>query len=389
MKQAKPPPSSMITAVIRVTSVNETVSGVFSYNQADLEDILNKWSISTGLIYWLKKHDADEDKEFDENNESKEHFHIVIQFKKAMPFKSIKDRFPHGKIETAKKMKWAVQYLIHWNDTKKKQYSWDSIITNCEDPDLYKPDENELTLESVLARIDKGEILEHDVHNYVPIEFYTKHRTQLKHAFEYVMARFCMDKNRDIIVKFMTGGTGLGKTTFAKMYCEKRNLSYCISSASNDPLENYKGEQVLILDDMRESAFEFEDILKLLDNFTKSSSKSRYHNKTFVGKSIIITSTVPLNEWYKEESAESRRQLFRRISHLYEFDDKWIYSNEYDEEKSDYIPIAKVKNFVKEEIDKRKAIAIEMFDGFDVEVEKIDPDEIKKAKDGLSQTKLF
>jgi hypothetical protein len=30
-----------------------------------------------------------------------------------------------------------------------------------------------------------------------------------------------------------------------------------------------------------------------------------------------------------------------------------------------------------------------MFDGFDVEVEKIDPDEIKKAKDGLSQTKLF
>jgi len=91
MKQAKPPPSSMITAVIRVTSVNETVSGVVSYNQADLEDILNKWSISTGLIYWLKKHDADEDKEFDENNESKEHFHIVIQFKKAMPFKSIKD----------------------------------------------------------------------------------------------------------------------------------------------------------------------------------------------------------------------------------------------------------------------------------------------------------
>jgi Plasmid replication protein/RNA helicase len=393
MKKAKTTPTSMITAVIRVTCVNETKSGVVLYNQADIEDILVKWSTSNGMVYWYIKHDGDKEfdanKKIDKDNEPGDHFHIVIQFKKAMPFKSVKDRFPHGQIETARKMKSAVQYLIHANDPEKKQYDWEAIITNSEDLNLYKPDKNEMTLESVIAKIDKGEILEHNKTDYIPTAFYIKHKAQINNAFEYVMERFCMDKNRDIIVKFMSGGAGLGKTTFAKWYCEKRNLSYYVSSSSNDPFQGYKGEQVLILDDLRDSAFEFEDILKILDNHTRTSSKSRYINKTFVGKTIIITSTVPLKDWYKDQSAESKRQLYRRVAHMYEFEDDWIYSKQYDEEKSVYIPTAKVSNFVKKEMDKNRSLSTEMFEGFGVEVEKINSNEITTIRDGLEQTKLF
>ena len=40
-------------------------------------------------------------------------------------------------------------------------------------------------------------------------------------------------------------------------------------------------EDVLILDDLRDSDFKFTDLLKILDNHTKSTVKSRYHNKAF------------------------------------------------------------------------------------------------------------
>ncbi len=68
---------------------------------------------------------------------------------------------------------------------------------------------------------------------------------------------------------------------------------------------------------MRDTAFEFEDLLKLLDNNTSSSVKSRFSNKVFNGEMIVITSSVPLVYWYKElqfDKNETLQQLYRRIS---------------------------------------------------------------------------
>ena len=59
------------------------------------------------------------------------------------------------------------------------------------------------------------------------------------------------------------------------------------------------GQKAIILDDLRDKAFEFEDLLKLLDNNTASSVRSRFANKVFNGKMIVITSTVPLAFWYR------------------------------------------------------------------------------------------
>jgi hypothetical protein len=61
----------------------------------------------------------------------------------------------------------------------------------------------------------------------------------------------------------------------------------------------------------------FEDLLKILDNNTASSVKSRFSNKVFNGKLIIITSTVPLQFWYPEyrySMSDTLSQLYRRIT---------------------------------------------------------------------------
>ncbi len=122
--------------------------------------------------------------------------------------------------------------------------------------------------------------------------------------------------DREIDVMFITGSPGAGKTYYAKKLCEQLKYDYCVSSSSNDPCQDYMGQNVIILDDLRDTTFKhFEDLLKFLDNNTASSVRSRFTNKTFNGKLIIITSTVPLDEWYRElcGTKDSRQQLFRRI----------------------------------------------------------------------------
>lgn len=129
------------------------------------------------------------------------------------------------------------------------------------------------------------------------------------------------------------GAEGSGKSTYAISLCVSNKKSYCVSSSSNDALQNYTCEDVLILDDLREDAFKFADLLKLLDNHIMSSVKSRYKNKYFLGDMIIITTKKPLRTWYKDidDIDETKNQLYRRIN-LYAYcikKDNICYSRSY------------------------------------------------------------
>jgi uncharacterized protein (DUF927 family) len=119
-------------------------------------------------------------------------------------------------------------------------------------------------------------------------------------------------------VLFIVGDTGTGKSTLAKQYCKINKKDYAISSSNNDPLQDYKGQSVLIMDDMRDSTFPFNDTLKILDNHTSSSVRSRYNNKIFNGDMVIITSNVPLDKWYNSIQStvpsDSLKALYRRIT---------------------------------------------------------------------------
>ena len=122
------------------------------------------------------------------------------------------------------------------------------------------------------------------------------------------------DPNRNMKVIFIFGTTGSGKTTYAKMLAEKiGDGSYYVSSSANDSMQDYAGQETVILDDLRDSVFEFADLLKVLDNYTATSIRSRFYNKTFLGSTIIVTTTQPILEWYAYND-EDKAQLRRRIS---------------------------------------------------------------------------
>jgi len=357
------------TVFIRVTAENETKQDqTVLYTSAGIEKILSDWAGSAGITYWFIEHHADDEV-------TKTHYHIVIKFKSPMPFDPIKNKFPYGKIESARSIKATIQYLIHFNDKSKEQYSWDDIQTNCLDMTPYKiqsTSQQEITIQNIMEAINLGKIREYNQFVEIPIEIWARNKSRIENALTYYRERICMDKDRDINVMFISGAAGLGKTTFAKNYAEKFKKSYCISSSSNDPLQDYKGEDILILDDLREDSFKFHDFIKLLDNHTLSSSKSRYHNKPFIGDTIIITSVKPLSDWYFFETSEDKHQLYRRVRLLYKFTPDYIFAFEYDDSKYRYEPAGSVVNYIVKAVRERGKQARKVFSAMGLELTPVD-----------------
>ena len=137
---------------------------------------------------------------------------------------------------------------------------------------------------------------------------------------------------------FITGASGTGKTTYAKMIAQNYGYNTYISSGGKNPLDNYKGEECVILDDTRSSTWSLTDFLKLTDNHTDSLVGCRYYNKSIAEcKLLIVTSCKSLAQFYEnatKEDDEPRKQLYRRFGlYIKMFDDDMniaTYNNERD-----------------------------------------------------------
>lgn len=311
----------MKTAFIRVTKVNMTGENKdipVTYTENQIKDILDEWAWTSGFEYWFIDHIPDDE-------DPNDHFHIVIKFKTNSHFSTIKSKFPYGKIETAKNVRRAIQYLVHLNNPEKLQYTWDHVITNCQDMTPYKVlsrSQQEVCLQRIFEKIEAGDINQYNYDKEIPMDVYAKHRTSIVNAFQYKTDQIISHNRRNITVLYFYGKTGIGKTSYALDYCKAvyPNEEPCLTSSSNDPLQDYRGQKSMIWDDFRDSQFRFADLLKFLDPHTRSSGKSRYTNKHFLGDLIIITSTQRLDYLYKGcDNTEDLMQLRRRISQYHEF----------------------------------------------------------------------
>lgn len=204
-------------------------------------------------------------------------------------------------------------YLTHGNDSQLNKYQYDSseVVSNFDF-------QSEIEQSKIIGDFDNYSYAQQlNYVNSLPLSEKTKAYTQLRKLWEIYLQCQTMIIDRDISVMFVTGKGGSGKTFYAKRLLQDMNYDFCVSSASNDVFQDYLGQKAIILDDLRDRSFDLVDLLKLLDNNTSSSIRSRYSNKVFNGKLIIITSSVPLNYWYSEcryGGRENLNQLYRRIN---------------------------------------------------------------------------
>ena len=252
-----------------------------------------------------------------DKDDTRPHYHIYLNFspsscdtKMVASWFGLADNFVN-KVKGRKAD--MLMYLTHSNDTQKNkhQYSPTEVIANFDF-------ETEIENSKIIGDFKNYSYAQQLQYvNSLPIVEKTKAFTQLKKLWELECQCLALSTDRQLQVIFITGKGGCGKTYYAKKMLDRMNLDYCVSSSSNDPFQDYMGQKAIILDDLRDKSFELEDLLKILDNNTKSSVKSRFSNKVFNGEVIVITSSVPIHYWYSEyryNNSEDLNQLYRRIN---------------------------------------------------------------------------
>lgn len=288
-----------------------------------IADILNTSDKIRNYAYILHDKDKKED-----GTAKPPHYHIMVRFTDAYKLKTIMGIFdnliPEQYFEGIKG-RWgdALAYLTHSNAPKKHQYNPAAVVSNFAWEKEAAEAKKIKELEEVIDKIDSGEIRLFNYTDYMTANFYAKYRRQIDTAFKFRNDRLkSKEVNRNMRCIYIMGGSGTGKTTYAKEYAKKLGYSTFISSGSNDPLDGYAGQDCIILDDLRPSCMGLSDLLKMLDNNTASTVKSRYFNKVLECKLIIITTTLDIESFFKNvfsEETEACKQLKRRCDLVVEF----------------------------------------------------------------------
>lgn len=264
-----------------------------------------------------------------DKDDTRPHYHIALHFGGAsVDTKQVAEWFQLGYVdkdgneqtgeqfvERVKCKRWSgvVTYLVHGQDSQKNKYQYpiSEVHANFNI-------ETEIANEKILGNFEQYSYAQQLQYvNSLPLSEKAQAFSKLRKLWELQCQILTLNTDRQIQVVFITGKGGTGKTYYAKKLLASQGYDFCVSSSSNDPFQDYMGQKSIILDDMRDTAFEFEDLLKLLDNNTSSSVKSRFSNKVFNGEMIVITSSVPLIFWYKQlqyDKNDTLQQLYRRIS---------------------------------------------------------------------------
>ena len=277
------------------------------YINGKVGDIIRAHKVIKKYAYIL--HDKDPD--------TSPHYHIYLNFgRTGIPLPDIAKWFglQESCVERIKGRPVDVlKYLVHGNDSQinKHQYDYSEVVANF---DFLA----EIESDKVLGDFEKYSYAQQLQYvNNLPVSEKTQAFTKLEKLWKIYCQCLVLNNDRDIDVMFIDGKGGTGKTYYAKKLLTQMGYDYCVSSSSNDPFQDYLGQKAIILDDLRDSVFDFEDLLKMLDNNTASSVRSRFTNKVFNGKLIVITSTVPLSYWYRSyqysDNKDEINQLYRRI----------------------------------------------------------------------------
>lgn len=274
------------------------------------------------------------DKDVNEDGTPKEpHVHIALELAESRQYSTVGGYVGvpaqyvcaiRQKVKVGKRMMsdigGALAYLTHRNAPDRYQYDdadvvakpgydWKAVRAKSEMSMAERK-----TFARVLDGIEKGTIRRYNLFEKVSMQMYLDHKIDFDRAFEFREMQLKSDANRQIDVIYITGDAGSGKTTLAKHLCEKRGLSYCVSGSSRDPVQDYNGQDCLILDDLRPQTFDLSDLLKMLDNNTASSVNSRYHDRWLEVRCIIITTVLSVDDFYRTMlvTSEPIAQLKRR-----------------------------------------------------------------------------
>lgn len=291
-----------------------------------------------------------------------EHIHALLKFEKGASLSKIALAIgvESQYLEKLKSGRYGydncLAYLVHAKDEMKHQYQPEEVITiRGEDyTSIYhrsmetwikgratkKAKATVLSIDWLIEKILSGEVTKSNIlltNEYYAI--YGQHKRKINEALDTAGERKSYQTIADLeagnfkkTILFITAESGVGKTRYSKKlitllqkialkYGQK--WDYCITASTN-AFDEYNGQEILFLDDIRGDSLTVSDWLKLLDPYMISPISARYHNKMGSAKVIIITNTkepISFFEQAKGNIGEDLGQFVRRIDYLIQIED--------------------------------------------------------------------
>lgn len=158
---------------------------------------------------------------------------------------------------------------------------------------------------------------------------YSNHKLQFKQVFDSYAERLAFKNLKDLTtgkykltVMYFQGKSSLGKSYLARTIAQKvreyaeenKFKSRIYSASSSNPFDDYYGEDIILLDDIRPDSLRKADWLKLLDPINTSRMSARFTNKQVVPRLILITNTQLPEQFFNIFKDEALDQYIRRIN---------------------------------------------------------------------------
>lgn len=212
-----------------------------------------------------------------------------------------------------------------------RKESWDKARAKAKTAKA-KVDVDWLEEKILVGEVDKSQVLLTD--EYFTI--YAKNKRRIDDAFDtyaqkktYRAIQALESGDFLMSIIFVEGKAGVGKSQFSEQLAHdvqkkalanfKEKWTICTVAASN-PFDEYNGDEILLMDDLRGMSLTASDWLKLLDPNRASVGSARYRNKRMAPRVIIINSEKPVLEffWYVKGGgtaggSEALDQFIRRI----------------------------------------------------------------------------
>lgn len=333
-----------------------------------LERRLKELKKDKGLIDWAYIiHDKDQ-----KNGETIEkHIHLDLRFKTRVTVKSVAkmldDEVQNIEIFTKRgqslEQSWinALSYLVHRTSSSRSKYQYDLSEVKASFDYVKTINSSEKKIKSTNKIVDQflREKIDRDTAEMLlsncGAEVLSKNKKILDNAQEFLNKKHYKkwvekkkETDQSIIIVWIWGAAGTGKTSYCKDFMNKRNIEYYEASGHNDPFQNYDGQSGLILDELRPGNYlTYSDLLKILDPYDYDKmAVARYHNKYLMCDYIFVTSPFSPFAFYRnakiKDTDDSLEQLYRRISILLHFTSDSI--SEVKAEKNKYKEVSKMKN---------------------------------------------
>lgn len=184
------------------------------------------------------------------------------------------------------------------------------------------------------GEVDKSEVLLTD--DYYAV--YGRNKRRCDDAFNtYAMRKMYQSLKRmengdfRVSVIYISGNPGVGKSAFTSALVKQIEKDVEAKTgevwshspcASNNPFDNYNGEEILVMDDVRGASLDASDWLKLLDPEHISYGSARYQNKLMACRVVIIDAHSDILDFFshlkdydtvKSDNEEPMDQFFRRV----------------------------------------------------------------------------